>query len=286
MAESEKETSPTTQNQEPPKFLKRVPPWLSALIAIISIIVAASALAVGECHYRELTKPQAQLEEINIKRNMLDEKLERIQEMLGSSDNISGVSDDYTDKLNDAKNLREIALSAVLFNQYNDALQAIQEAITSIDKIIPEESYIYFKQNEEISITASAAPFEGWVNILIGNETTAMTKEGAPLTEITLSNAWPPTAAESQGNIVYAFEITPDGAIFSEPIRITAYYLPTKIPSRFREDDLVMATWERIAGQWNILSDSRVDLEEHSITISVQHLTLFAVLAMPPPAVH
>lgn len=285
MAESERETSITTPNRETSKF-KRVLPWLSALLATISIIVAASALITGECHYRELTKPQAQLAEINIKQDLLDEKLGRIQEMLGSSDNIFGVSDDYNDKLNDAKHLREIALSAVLFDQYTDALQALQEAISSVDEIIPEESYIYFKQGKEISITATAAPFEGWVDILIGNETTAMTNEGEPLTAITLSNAWPPTVAENQGNIVYAFEITPDGVIFSEPIRITAYYLPTKIPSSFREADLVMATWDWNTSQWNILPNSRVDAVEHSITISVKHLTLFAVLGMPPSAVH
>jgi hypothetical protein len=79
-----------------------------------------------------------------------------------------------------------------------------------------------------------------------------------------------------------AFDIGPDGTIFDPPIEITLHYDPAQVPEGVAEEDLVIAFYNAATGQWVILP-SIVDTAAHTITATVDHLTLFAVYASSGP---
>lgn len=190
-----------------------------------------------------------------------------------SSGSISGVIGDLQDACDDAKGRRLQAGILYNNNQYNDAKEVIREASNGIQEVMLPEANVDF---EPAGVSVTVSPFRGWVSIIIPSGTIGTTKEGEPLTTITLADAEPTTP-----NVVLAYGITPDGATFSQPITMIFHYLPANIPSGFLEEDLIVASWDQNVRKWESLPSS-VNLLEHSITTSVDHLTIFAVLAPLP----
>lgn len=252
-------------------------PWISLGVAVVAMFASIAAIVLGQCHYSELTKPQAQLQEVNTKLSIVREKLERARTMSESSDNISGVGGDLQGVLDDGEKLVEEARTAILNSKYAEAKEDIEKAASSLDMILLPESQANFIPGAAITITAK--PFEGWLSIGIGTGTTATRKDGELVDTITISYAM---SVPTPDAVVLAYDIEPSDTTFSQPIAMTFHYLPANIPSGFREVDLVLASWDENASEWKKLP-CNVDTIAHEITTSaVNHLTLFAVLALPP----
>lgn len=262
--------------QEPPKPVIK---WISRvghLLVLLAAVWGAILGTLGECHYRDLTRPQAQLEEVNTKLSIVVEKLERARRMCESSDNISGVNGDLLSALGDGEEFIEEARTAILKSKYDDASDCLEGATECLDAILLPEAQVDFESGSNIVITS--APFEGWMVIGVGTDTTGATPDGQPVHTITASIAM----SSHTANVVLAYDIEPSGAIFSHPIAITFGYLPSSIPYGFREEDLVIAWWDEDTEQWKRLLSS-VDPAAHEVTTwSVLHLTTFAVVALPP----
>ena len=75
-----------------------------------------------------------------------------------------------------------------------------------------------------------------------------------------------------------SLEIGPTGTVFSKPVKLTLFYLPSMVPSNVSETDMVIGMWDSTLGHWTTFQ-SAVDPISHSVATSVDHLTTFAILA-------
>lgn len=245
------------------------------LIAVVALLVSIGALISGNIHYAQLTKPHTELEDATTKLGLLEKQMDILGTYVHSQD-VSQRAADGEDVISQAERLRNEALSAIIIGDISRALTLITSASEVMDRYLPHEANI---QPGAVSITA--APFQGWVDINITEDTTATSEEGAPVKTITISAVGAPRDAYKDYASVLAFEISPTGTIFSSPIILRFSYLVSNIPEGVAEDDLILGTWDGNTSRWTILP-SHVDLESHTITTSISHLTLFAVLAPRP----
>ena len=112
----------------------------------------------------------------------------------------------------------------------------------------------------------------------------AITSDAAPLRSVMISQAMdPPPPPEGHQVIGPAYELTPDGATFTPAIRLTITYDPADLPTGVDEARLTVAEWDLSDRMWVELS-STVDTGGNTVSISVSHLGLYAVLAHTRPA--
>jgi len=138
------------------------------------------------------------------------------------------------------------------------------------------------------TINVSANLPKGRVEIKITAGTTALNKNGSPITNLTSEvDASPPPAPEGFGGILLPCNFGPDGATFSPPITLTFHYNPADLPENTNEEDLVLAFYDKSAGKWDWDTfRSEVDAAKNTITVWVEHFTSFAILvpqAETPP---
>ena len=146
-----------------------------------------------------------------------------------------------------------------------------------------------------IALTANFAPdfneftsADGLLNVAIPEGTTALDKEGDPLTDIEFTVANPPPSPQESIIVGTAYNLKPDGANFDPPVILTWSYDPADIPPGVAEEELVIAYYDKDANDWVVL-ESDIDPADVTITAPVNHLTVFAILAPvvappPPPA--
>jgi hypothetical protein len=250
-------------------FIKRNP------IAVIALCISIAALTTTWVHYAQLTKPHVELQDATTKLSLLEKQLDLLGIYVDSQD-VSQRAADGKEVINQAENLRNEALSAIITDDIPRSLTLITEASQVINGYLSDEANI-----EPGTVSITAAPFDGWVSIDISQNTTAESEDGLPVNRITIvADGAPPDAYKDYVGIL-AFEIFPTGTIFSSPITLRFSYLVSNIPEGVAEEDLILGTWDAKTSRWTILP-SHVDLETHTISISISHLTLFAVLAPRP----
>jgi len=148
--------------------------------------------------------------------------------------------------------------------------------------------------NEYGVFTESTSIEIGRVDLTIPEDTTGLTEEGEPLSEINVTEmAEPPAPPEDTNIIGLTYDLGPDRATFQPPITITFTYDEADIPEGVDEEDLVIAIYDEDAGEWVVLEDVTVDPVTNTISASVSHFTAFTILAFipappappaPPPA--
>jgi len=133
-------------------------------------------------------------------------------------------------------------------------------------------------------VTIESEDGDCWVTI--DEDTTGLTEDGDPLSEISVAQIEepPPLPEDSPVSVIgLAYDIEPDGATFSPPITLAFTYDDSLVPEGVAEANLVIAIWDEEAGEWIDL-DCTVDADDNTITAEVSHLTTFAVLAYAYPA--
>ncbi len=113
----------------------------------------------------------------------------------------------------------------------------------------------------------------------------ALDKDGNPLSSLMAAiDPSPPDPPEDASIIGLAYDFGPDGATFDPPITFTWSYDPDDIPEDVAEGDLVIAYYDEDADEWVEL-EGVVDTVNNTITASVSHFTIFAIIARaaPPP---
>ena len=131
--------------------------------------------------------------------------------------------------------------------------------------------------------TIEATSEDGMLTITIPEGTIALDKDGDPLEtlEVSIEESWP---EPEEGNVTgLAYDFGPDGATFDPPITFTWSYDPEALPEGVAEGDLVLAYYDEDAGEWVEL-DCVVDTENNTITASVSHFTIFAIIGVAKPA--
>ena len=126
---------------------------------------------------------------------------------------------------------------------------------------------------------------DGNVSLSIDEGIHGVTEEGIPLTEISVLEMAAPPAPPADTNVIgLVYDFGPEGATFDQPIIITLTYDPAQIPEGVAEEDLVIAWWDKEAGEWVELL-SVVNPVTNTITAEISHFTPFTILAaVPAPA--
>ncbi len=129
-----------------------------------------------------------------------------------------------------------------------------------------------------------ATSADGKVDLTLPRGTKALSKEGVPLSQITMVSmsepATPPAGTKVVG-LVYDFG--PSGATFAPPITVRFKYDVASLPKGIPESKLLVYMLDA-TGRWTQLDGVIVDTVNHVITAKVSHFTIFAVVASTRPA--
>jgi len=136
----------------------------------------------------------------------------------------------------------------------------------------------------QIVFLPSTSSSDGVCTISFSGNSTARDGSGNPITELTFNKEQasysPPVGYFILGDI---YNIGPDGIVFSPSVTFTMEYDATLIPKMVGERKLVIATWNETLSQWTILPNCMVNSFVNEISTSINHLSLFAVLAPLEP---
>jgi len=113
--------------------------------------------------------------------------------------------------------------------------------------------------------------------LIIPAGTIAQDSEGSPLSAITIQ---PPTTEPPippERNMIAILDFGPDGANFDPPITITISFDTDTLPEGVAPEDLIIAYYDEIAGEWVELTDTIVDLANNTVSATISHFTHFAV---------
>jgi hypothetical protein len=120
--------------------------------------------------------------------------------------------------------------------------------------------------------------------LTIPNDTVGLDKDLKPLTQISIAPVTTPPTPAAQSVIGLPYDLGPEGTTFDRPVTITFSYDPVKIPAGINEKDLVLAFYDKTAGQWVTLTDIVVDELTCTISGKTSHFTIFSVIANNRPA--
>ena len=117
---------------------------------------------------------------------------------------------------------------------------------------------------------------DGKLDVTIPGGTTCLLN-GKPITELAANPITPPSPPPGDAVIGLAYDLKPNGAVFSPPITLTFEYDPASLPAGTSESSLTIAWYDESTGSWVIL-DSVVDPVTHTITAKVSHFSTFALI--------
>jgi len=122
------------------------------------------------------------------------------------------------------------------------------------------------------------------VELHIPRNTIGKKKGGALLSSISIKEVEdPPDPPAKSGVVGLVYDLGPDGATFDPPVSLTFKYSESKISAGVAEENLVLAYWDKTAGEW-IELEGTVDPANNTITAEISHFTDFTTLAYTRPA--
>jgi hypothetical protein len=128
---------------------------------------------------------------------------------------------------------------------------------------------------------------DGTIFVHIPAGTTALFGNGSPLTELNVDPVESCPGPPDGMTAIAIFDFHPDGATFDPAIQITITYDPDALPEGTDPSQLVIAFYNEATGEWEYLNGT-VNPDTNTITFSVTHFTLFAVMVpgecAPEPA--
>ena len=123
-----------------------------------------------------------------------------------------------------------------------------------------------------------ATSTDGAVTLHFAQSARMLDSEGDCLEKITVDPiSDPPEPPESAHLIGLAYDFGPEGATFDPEIELTVRYGVESLPDGVNEEDLVIAYYNSDSEEW-VLLPSVVDTGAHTVTVSIGHFTLFAII--------
>lgn len=126
----------------------------------------------------------------------------------------------------------------------------------------------------------TAASLDGRVTLVIAEGTQVLGPEGDPQVELTVETILDPPDAPEGYHMIVAFDFGPDATTFNPSIEITLQYDQEALPEGVDEVSLVIAYYDGAAGEWMFVT-GEVDPAANTVTFSVNHFTLFAIIGAP-----
>jgi hypothetical protein len=68
--------------------------------------------------------------------------------------------------------------------------------------------------------------------------------------------------------------MSPNGATFNKPVNISFYCGGKQVPEGFSEEQLILLTLDSENNQWITIPNTKVNIELHSITVSVSSYSI------------
>jgi hypothetical protein len=138
----------------------------------------------------------------------------------------------------------------------------------------------YVTASGEFTTSVTVISTDNEATIIIPAGTIGTTATGQPLSSITVTQVLePPSPPPTGDNIISTmYEFGPPGAHFSPPITMTLSYDPTLLGEGVPE----IAYYSVSDGAWITLGGV-VDTFNHTITVEVDHFTVFAVMGYGTP---
>lgn len=141
----------------------------------------------------------------------------------------------------------------------------------------------YTTSSGEFVVDATAESSDGKVKLYIPRGTTGKNRTGQRLRFVSIkensADTLPPT---DQTFVCLTYDIGPEGATFDKPIYLTFNYSDSEIPAGVAEEDLVIATWQD--EKWIEFEGCVIEPVNNTITVQINHLTVFTVIAHIAPA--
>jgi len=145
------------------------------------------------------------------------------------------------------------------------------------------EKRVRIDSDGEIQGTITATSEDGNLTITVPKGTIALDDDD-PLESLEAAvDESPPDPPEDAHVIGLAYDFGPDRATFDPAITLEYTYDPDALPEGVAEENLVIAYYDEDADEWVEL-DSVVDTENNTITASVSHFTIFAIIGESRPA--
>ena len=139
--------------------------------------------------------------------------------------------------------------------------------------------HLLISRTGEILETVKVTSADGTLTITIPAGTTALDKYGNPISSLGAAiYTNPPPPPEGSYIIGLPYNFTPAGATFNPAITFEYTYDPDNLPEGVVEGELTLAYYDTSTGSWVTL-DCSVNTETHTITATVNHFTIFAVIA-------
>jgi len=124
----------------------------------------------------------------------------------------------------------------------------------------------------------NAISTDGNVTVHITEGTKVLGPDSEPLDEIGVAPVDPPPTPPEGYHVIAAFDFEPDDATFDPQINVTIAYDPEALADGVDESNLVIALRNETTGEW-IFVDGVVDPDTNTVTYSIGHFTIFAILA-------
>lgn len=143
----------------------------------------------------------------------------------------------------------------------------------------------YVQADGTVVSDVEARSSDGRAQVMIPAGTKFLTAQGYNGSSISMIPMDPEVrpAPPADGNIIgLVYQMGPQGATFSKPIRLTFIYSGYQIPAGVAEKDLVIAYWDATARKWVPLEDCVVDTVTKRVTGSARHFTPFSIIGYPP----
>lgn len=121
---------------------------------------------------------------------------------------------------------------------------------------------------------------DGNASLVIPPQTRMLEAGGGVLKQITAQILTLEESPEGNLEILRAYALGPEGAVFNPALTLTIRYSPEELPPRSSEDGLFLGYFDD--QQW-VKLDSRVDTESKTVSANISHFSHFALLASIKP---
>jgi len=113
--------------------------------------------------------------------------------------------------------------------------------------------------------------------------TTGKTRDGLPLKTMTVTQQTKSPASSANANVdAISYDFGPNGVTFDPPVIMTIGWDPVDLAPGVSETTKVIAFYDTTVNQWKVLPNCTVDMVDHTVSVKVSHLTLFAVMILTP----
>ena len=130
-----------------------------------------------------------------------------------------------------------------------------------------------------LKTTVQITSADGTVSLSADKGTILLDKDGKPLQFIRATvDPNPPPPPDNTYIVGAVYALTPQGATFNPPLKLTISYDPDELPQGLREGDIYVAPYDEGTG-WGEWHYKRVDTANHRVTTQANYFAKYAVLA-------